>query len=375
MKGGWSPLKYEKKDPQNFYLEMENHQLTAKEFFSPTLLEYLNKNFDLDQMVILYFDTEGNFLSWVTPDGLAVDGPNHPYREVNSQDPIRQIAYEDAVRDHLTYFNLIPRLYRSTDVISSRGYRNSAYVKFIRKYFASEYSVTMAFGINAYIQVVFLRSYDGGDYTEDEMANFHNIYQYIASAYKTFKKYEQAKIISSIKNQIIAEGEKAYFITDDFMNVLDCNDEAILCLQDILGPAVKEELKNESPSWWLPFLFSNDQTSHESIKRRVIKKYVFKIHVYDQSYSNLIIDRYYWVTISNVDESTGKHVDFTNELDGLTPAEQRVAELMYQGLTYKAIATRLVLSYHTVKKHVENIYTKLGIQNRYQLIRWIEKQQ
>lgn len=110
MKGGRSPLKYEKKDPQNFYLEMENHQLTAKEFFSPTLLEYLNKNFDLDQMLILYFDTEGNFLSWVTPDGLEVDGPNHPYREVNSQDPIRQIAYEDAVRDHLTYFNLIPRL-------------------------------------------------------------------------------------------------------------------------------------------------------------------------------------------------------------------------------------------------------------------------
>ena len=29
---------------------------------------------------------------------------------------------------------------------------------------------------------------------------------------------------------------------------------------------------------------------------------------------------------------------------------------MCQGLTYKAIADELVVSYHTVKKHVQNIY-------------------
>lgn len=50
----------------------------------------------------------------------------------------------------------------------------------------------------------------------------------------------------------------------------------------------------------------------------------------------------------------------------------RVAELLYQGLTYKVIAQRLVVSYHTVKKHVENIYTKCGVQSRYQLYKWIE---
>ncbi|MCR5467594.1 MAG: helix-turn-helix transcriptional regulator [Lachnospiraceae bacterium] len=59
----------------------------------------------------------------------------------------------------------------------------------------------------------------------------------------------------------------------------------------------------------------------------------------------------------------------------LTNAEQRVAELMYNGLTYKEIAAELVISYHTVKKHVQNIYTKCGVKSRYQLYKWIENQQ
>ena len=54
-------------------------------------------------------------------------------------------------------------------------------------------------------------------------------------------------------------------------------------------------------------------------------------------------------------------------LSVLTPAEKRIAELLDEGYTYKQIAAELVISYHTVKKHVENIYSKLGISSRYQL--------
>ena len=59
----------------------------------------------------------------------------------------------------------------------------------------------------------------------------------------------------------------------------------------------------------------------------------------------------------------------------LTQAEQRVAELMYNGLTYKAIADELVISYHTVKKHVQNIYTKCGVKGRFQLYKWLENRE
>ena len=49
---------------------------------------------------------------------------------------------------------------------------------------------------------------------------------------------------------------------------------------------------------------------------------------------------------------------------GLTRREQKVLELMAQGLIKKEIADRLELSYHTVDTHLRNIYTKLHVNTR-----------
>jgi DNA-binding NarL/FixJ family response regulator len=49
---------------------------------------------------------------------------------------------------------------------------------------------------------------------------------------------------------------------------------------------------------------------------------------------------------------------------GLTRQEQRILELMAQGLIKKEIADRLALSYHTVDTHLRNIYTKLHVHTR-----------
>ena len=49
---------------------------------------------------------------------------------------------------------------------------------------------------------------------------------------------------------------------------------------------------------------------------------------------------------------------------GLTRQEQKILELMAQGLIKKEIADRLTLSYHTVDTHLRNIYTKLHVHTR-----------
>ena len=49
---------------------------------------------------------------------------------------------------------------------------------------------------------------------------------------------------------------------------------------------------------------------------------------------------------------------------GLTAREQKIVELMTQGLIKKEIADRLELSYHTVDTHLRNIYTKLHVHSR-----------
>jgi DNA-binding NarL/FixJ family response regulator len=49
---------------------------------------------------------------------------------------------------------------------------------------------------------------------------------------------------------------------------------------------------------------------------------------------------------------------------GLTAREQKILELMTEGLLKKEIADQLTLSYHTVDTHLRNIYAKLHVNTR-----------
>jgi len=50
--------------------------------------------------------------------------------------------------------------------------------------------------------------------------------------------------------------------------------------------------------------------------------------------------------------------------DALTPREVEILELVEQGLTNQQIASRLSLTLHTVKNHMHNLLSKLGVSSR-----------
>ncbi|MGN0159403.1 MAG: helix-turn-helix transcriptional regulator [Brotaphodocola sp.] len=381
-------MHYENDGHMDFFLEMSEYHISAREFFCKDLLDSLNRNFGWENVRVSYFDTKGKFLSWNDGNGLLLDSETHPYRTFAAKDVLRHMVYQDAVRDRLTYFNVVPRLYKSTDIIGPADYEQSAYVRFLEKSACAHYSVAMAFGINAYIQLTFFKTREQGDFTEEELEELKKIYVYVANFYKNFKKHEQTKIVSHIQQEIIASGEKAYLITDDFMHVMSYNHTAQDYLKEILGAAVAEQLDAQEACSWLVFLIGEisdaDSAQMNRVQVREVKDFVFKIYPYDQRYSNGIVDRYHWITIAGKTKDKGKTISRQDEkkvlnYDGakpsLTHTEKRVAELMYHGLTYKAIADELVVSYHTVKNHVQNIYTKCGVKSRFQLCEWLENQE
>jgi DNA-binding CsgD family transcriptional regulator len=55
----------------------------------------------------------------------------------------------------------------------------------------------------------------------------------------------------------------------------------------------------------------------------------------------------------------------------LSPRELEVAQLVAQGLSNSAIATRLFLSRSTVTSHISHILTKLGVSSRSQIATWV----
>lgn len=64
-----------------------------------------------------------------------------------------------------------------------------------------------------------------------------------------------------------------------------------------------------------------------------------------------------------------RHVEQLLEIDaglpaGLTPRQREVLQLVTAGKSNRAIAAELMISEHTVSRHLENIYTKLGVSSR-----------
>jgi DNA-binding NarL/FixJ family response regulator len=57
----------------------------------------------------------------------------------------------------------------------------------------------------------------------------------------------------------------------------------------------------------------------------------------------------------------------------LTPRELDVLGLVAQGLSNARIAQRLVLSEHTVHRHLANILRKLGLSSRAAAVAWVTR--
>ena len=60
---------------------------------------------------------------------------------------------------------------------------------------------------------------------------------------------------------------------------------------------------------------------------------------------------------------------------GLTKREETILRLLLAGLSNDEICEKLVISVNTLKKHVLNIYRKLGIRNRVQMFKMIREKE
>lgn len=74
--------------------------------------------------------------------------------------------------------------------------------------------------------------------------------------------------------------------------------------------------------------------------------------------------------LSQATRPTARH----KELPSLTPQEIRILNLITEGFDNKSIAEILSVSPNTVKTHISNIFSKLGISDRTQAAIWAIRQ-
>lgn len=97
-------LVYPDKSVSRFVADMSEKQISARELFNVALLDELQRDFGLKKAMILIFDTDGNFLSWITKKGIEEAAPGHAYSEIMPYDKMRQEMYREAVRRSLCAF-------------------------------------------------------------------------------------------------------------------------------------------------------------------------------------------------------------------------------------------------------------------------------
>ncbi len=84
---------------------------------------------------------------------------------------------------------------------------------------------------------------------------------------------------------------------------------------------------------------------------------------------NLLRNHAFLTTFYEMEEvKQNKNISFLIEMGKLTQRESQIAELLLKGRTYKMIANEFCLSENTVKTHVKNIYSKLEVKSKVELM-------
>jgi DNA-binding NarL/FixJ family response regulator len=73
-------------------------------------------------------------------------------------------------------------------------------------------------------------------------------------------------------------------------------------------------------------------------------------------------------TVTQAMQAAASGAGTTNGTTALTPRELEIVRMVAQGLRNRVIGERLVISESTVKVHLHNIYEKLGIEGRLELV-------
>ena len=119
---------------------------------------------------------------------------------------------------------------------------------------------------------------------------------------------------------------------------------------------------------------SSSESDFVKAKNMGIDAYILKdALIADLMYSLRVVDRGGKFYSSDLMANVGNTSEDDKRIDTLTRRELEVALLLREGYSNAKIANNLSISEGTVKKHISNIFSKLEIYNRTEVLVFVEK--
>lgn len=145
------------------------------------------------------------------------------------------------------------------------------------------------------------------------------------------------------------------------------NDGTVLFQSDTFAQHIEREKHSflATVSALIQFIQSNQIGEYNFLSKLGKRLYEIKLTLIcaDTNYQHCI----YFLHLSRVAYKIGEIFNRLNRTD-LTSRELEIATLIYQGNSSKEIAEEINLSYHTVRNHIKQIYKKLGVSTRSEML-------
>ncbi|MCP9234675.1 DNA-binding response regulator [Lewinella sp. JB7] len=132
------------------------------------------------------------------------------------------------------------------------------------------------------------------------------------------------------------------------------------------GPGGLEIAEVLRERYRLPYIFLTSYADPATLEAAVEQGpygYLVKPFQDDTVLSTLTVA---WSNYQRLRQTRG--IDLSSCPEPLTEQEQRIARLLIEGLSYRAISERLFISQNTLKYHVKHLYAKFGVAGRAELV-------
>lgn len=156
-----------------------------------------------------------------------------------------------------------------------------------------------------------------------------------------------------------------------------------LIISDIMMPEMNgyqfyQRVRSNSEWLWIPFIFLSAKREGEDIrfgKELGVEDYLKKPIDAEDLLAAVIgcLKRFHQLEASRQKEANKPFMDKAGETPDfvpLTPRELDVLRLMVEGKNNSEIAEELVVESSTIKTHVSNVLSKLGVSNRVKAVRF-----
>ena len=200
-------------------------------------------------------------------------------------------------------------------------------------------------------------------FSRRELAILEQVGQLLEKQYATHMEMERARQEALLLKNILDGASQGIAVCDQGFRLQMLNRPAVQLLEEHFGLSQdRSEIERFLRERLVPVYERNHACAFSLPDTFEVSFQVESFLVRDGD----SMSTHYAVFVSNRERSS--HWQSYVQKQGLTARERQIAMLILEGKDNASIASELIISVHTVKRHAESIYRKLGVTGRYDMI-------